>query len=103
MFEENHISELTSESSDRLIIFQDSHQESTIQEQRVIKEPHHYEDIPIDPVIQPPRQENIDVTLRRSNRKRKLAISSDYIVYMQESDIDIGFEDDTVTFSQATR
>ena len=69
----------------------------TIQEQPVIEEPHHREDIP----IQPPQQENVDITLRRSNRTKKLAISSDYIVYLQEFDIDIGVEDDPVTFSQA--
>ena len=101
VFEENHISKLTSESSDRLIVFQDSRQDSAIQEQPVIEEPHHHEDIPIDLVIQPPQQENVDVTLRRSNRKRKPAISFDYIVYLQESDIDNGVEDDPVTFSQA--
>jgi len=56
---------------------------------------------PIDPVIQPPQKENVDVTLRRSNRIRKHAISSDYIVYLQESDIDIGVEDDPATFSLA--
>ena len=99
--EENHISELTSESSDRLIIFQDSHQDLTIQEQSVIEEPHHHEDISIYLVSQPPQQENVDVTLRRSNRTRKPAISSDYIVYLQEADIDIGVEDDPATFSQA--
>jgi len=82
VFEENHIFELTSESSDRLIVFQDSHQELAIQEQPVIKEPHHHEDIPIGPAIQPPQQENVDVTLRKSNRTRKYAISSDYIVYL---------------------
>ena len=73
----------------------------TIQEQPVIDEPHHHEDIPIDPVIQPPQQANNDVTLRRSNRIRKPAISSDYIVYLQASDIDIGVEDDPATFLQA--
>ena len=49
-----------------MIIFQDSHQDLTIQEQLIIEEPHHHENIPIDPVIQPPQQENVDVTLRRS-------------------------------------
>ena len=73
----NHISEFTSASSDRLIIFQDIHQDLTIQEQSVIEEPHHHEDIPIYLVSQPPQQDNVDVTLRRSNRTRKPTISSD--------------------------
>ena len=46
-------------------------------------------------------EENVDVTLIRSNRTRKSIISSDYIVYLQESNIDIGVENDPVTFSQA--
>ena len=63
-------------------MFQDSHQDLTIQEQSVNEEPHHQEDIPIDPVIQPPQQDNVDVTLRRTNRIRKHAKFSDYIVYL---------------------
>ena len=38
-------------------------------------------------------------TLRRSTRERKSAIPSDYIVYLQETDI--GAENDLETFSQA--
>ena len=45
VFEENHISELTPESSDRLIVFQDIHQDLRIQEQSVIEGSHHHEDI----------------------------------------------------------
>ena len=45
--------------------------------------------------------ENVDITLRRSTRERRPTISSDYVVYLQEYDIDIGVEDDPITFSQA--
>ena len=48
-----------------------------------------------------PQIEDVDITLRRSSRTRKPAIFSDYVVYLQESDMDIGVEDDPVTFSQA--
>ena len=55
----------------------------------------------MDLVIQHPQQENVDITLRRSTRERKLAISSDYVVHLQEYDIDIGVEDDPIMFSLA--
>jgi len=37
--------------------------------------------------------------VRRSSRIRKLAITDDYIVYLQESDFDIGPKDDPTSFS----
>ncbi|RVX03485.1 Retrovirus-related Pol polyprotein from transposon TNT 1-94 [Vitis vinifera] len=43
-------------------------------------------------------QENVDSTLRRSTRLRKTIIPSDYVVYLQESDYDIGAENDLETF-----
>ena len=55
----------------------------------------------MDPVTQHPQQENVDITLRRSTREMRPAISSNYVVYLQEYDIDIGAKDDPVTFSQA--
>ena len=39
--------------------------------------------------------------LRRSQRKRKHAISDDYVVYLQESNYDIGIKRDPLSFSQA--
>ena len=44
-------------------------------------------------------QENVDAALRRSTRVRKSAIPSDYVVYLQESDYNIGAENDPETFS----
>jgi len=41
------------------------------------------------------------VALRRSQRDRRSAISNDYVVYMQESDYDIGINKDPVSFSHA--
>ncbi|KAL0410471.1 UNVERIFIED_CONTAM: Retrovirus-related Pol polyprotein from transposon TNT 1-94 [Sesamum latifolium] len=43
--------------------------------------------------------ENVEV--RKSSRVKKFTISSDYIVYLQESDFDIGPENDPTSFSQA--
>ena len=100
VFEENRNIEPTLESSSGVIISSDSHQDSIIQEAPVVNEPHH-EDIPIDPVIQHPQQKNIDITLIRSTRERRLAISSYYIVYLQEYNFDISAEDNPIMFSQA--
>ncbi|KAL6318078.1 hypothetical protein AAG906_035223 [Vitis piasezkii] len=60
-----------------------------------------HEDIMVDSIIQHSQQGNVDITLRRSTRERKSAIFSDYVVYLQEYDIDISVEDDPITFSQA--
>ncbi|RVW42667.1 Retrovirus-related Pol polyprotein from transposon TNT 1-94 [Vitis vinifera] len=53
------------------------------------------------PVEQRDSQENVDTTLRISTKARKTTILSDYVVYLQESDYDIGTENDPETFSQA--
>ena len=39
------------------------------------------------------------VVLRKSQRKKRSAISNDYLVYLQESDFDIGSSQDLVSFS----
>ena len=36
-----------------------------------------------------------------SQRQRKSAISDDYVVYLQESEFDLGINEDPVSFSQA--
>ena len=55
----------------------------------------------VEPVEQHDPQENVDSTLRRSTRVRKPAIPSDYVVYLQELDYDIGAENDLETFLQS--
>ena len=50
-----------------------------------------------DPIMEEPQQS----TLRRSQRERRPAITDDYVVYLQESDYDIGTSKDLVSFSQA--
>ena len=54
-----------------------------------------------EPVDQHAPQENVDTTLRRSTRVRRTAISDNYMVYLQESEYNVGVEDDPETFSQA--
>lgn len=70
--------------------------------QPAAEEPHHEENIPEDLAIQQPSQDDADIALRRSTRTKKPTIPSDYVVYLQESDVDIGAEDDSTLFSQAT-
>jgi len=55
----------------------------------------------VQPVEQYDPQENVDATLRRSTRVRKSTIPSYYIVYLQESDYNIGAKNDPETFDQA--
>ena len=53
------------------------------------------------PIEQHDLEENVDSTLKRSIKERKSTIPSDYIVYLQKSDYNIGAENDLETFSQA--
>ena len=46
-------------------------------------------------------QQDHQAALRRSTRVKKTAISSDYVVCLQESDYNIGVKNDPETFSQA--
>ena len=55
------------------------------------------ENIAIENVVEPPQP----TPLRRSQRERRPAITDDYVVYLQESDFDIGIRKDPVSFSQA--
>ena len=45
--------------------------------------------------------EHVGVALNKPARVRKSAIPDDYIVYLQETDFDIGIDNDPVTFQQA--
>ncbi|KAL4342158.1 hypothetical protein GQ457_08G026470 [Hibiscus cannabinus] len=102
-----------STSSERLVIIYNTPQAQTGVEQPINEVPQPAENIPVDqivhenpeiieqPVEQHDPQENVGSTLRRSIRERKSAISSDYVVYLQESDYNVGAENDPESFSQA--
>ncbi|RVW74842.1 Retrovirus-related Pol polyprotein from transposon TNT 1-94 [Vitis vinifera] len=87
VFEKDHIDAQPSTSSDRLIVIQNAPSNSA----KIVEQP----------VEQRDPQENVDSILRRSIRVRKPAIPSDYVVYLQELDYDIGAKNDPKTFSQA--
>ena len=55
------------------------------------------ENIAIENAVEPPQP----APLRRSQRERRPTITDDYVVYLQESDFDIGIRKDPVSFSQA--
>ncbi|KAL5823734.1 hypothetical protein ACOSQ4_021634 [Xanthoceras sorbifolium] len=102
-----------STSGDRLVIVYNAPQVQTGVEQPIIEVPQVVDNIPVDHVIQEfpetserqvgPHifQENISTTLRRSTRTKRSAIPSDYVVYLQESDYNVGAENDPESFSQA--
>jgi len=62
--------------------------------EQVIDQSLHDEIITNEPII----EESQGIALRRSQRERRSAISDDYVVYLQESNFDIGTSKDPVSF-----
>ena len=102
-----------STSSDRLIIVHNTPQVQIEDEQPIFEVSQTADDILVDQVVQElpitfeqqvephTSQEYDGTTLRRSIRPKRSAIPNDYIVYLQESDYNIGAENDPEFFSQA--
>jgi hypothetical protein len=111
--EKDHSESQPSTPSDRLVIVHNTPQVQTDVEQPIVEVPQAANDIPVDQVVQEfPRtfeqrvephtsQEDGGTTLRRSTRPKRSAILDDYVVYLQESDYNIGAENDLESFSQA--
>ncbi|KAL6314777.1 hypothetical protein AAG906_027126 [Vitis piasezkii] len=90
------------ERSKELIVIHNAPQVQTGDRQPIIEVPQIANDNPVDQVVQGSREivehpvkqrdphENVDITLKRSTKARKTTILSDYVVYLQESDYDIG-------------
>jgi L-rhamnose mutarotase len=88
-------------------IFENSlvHESASVVNEPIVNEPSEIEENP--------KQDNVDVkeehippqeavSLRRSIKERRSAISNDYIVFLQENEFNIGMmEDDSVTLRQA--
>ncbi|KAL1342187.1 hypothetical protein AAHE18_09G140400 [Arachis hypogaea] len=66
-------------------------------QEHIVQEQHQEEGEPVMPL---PLQEVDDAILRRSTRIRMPAISSEYVVYLAESDYDVCDEKDPTMFSQ---
>jgi hypothetical protein len=96
-----------------LVIVHSTPQVQTGVEQPIVEVPQAADDIPVDQVVQEfPRtfeqrvephtsQEDGGTTLRRFTRPKRSTIPNDYVVYLQESDYNIGAENDPESFSQA--
>ena len=68
-----------------------------LQEQQMNDQTPQNEAITDEPTLDEPHE----VAPRRSRRQRRAAISNDYVVYLQESEFDLGIDKDPVSFSQA--
>ena len=113
VFEKDHSESQPSTSSDRLVIVHSTPQVQTGVEQPIVEVPQAADGILVDQVVQEfpstfeqrvephTSQEDSDTTLRRSTRPRRSAIPDDYVVYLQESDFNVGAENDPESFSQA--
>jgi hypothetical protein len=111
--EKDHSESQPSTPSDRLVIVHSTPQVQTGVEQPIVEVPQAANGIPVDQVVQEfPRtfeqrvephtsQEDGGTTLRRSTRPKRSAIPNDYVVYLQESNYNIGAENDPESFSQA--
>ncbi|RYE20332.1 MAG: transposase, partial [Sphingobacteriaceae bacterium] len=71
--------------------------DNDLQEQQINDQAPFNDVVPNEPIIDEPQE----VALRRSVRERRSAISDDYVVYLQESEYDLGIDNDPVSFSQA--
>jgi hypothetical protein len=100
MIELEEAQELTNAhlSKGRLIMFKEI-QTDCLEPQLISEQSTHEEQVHIEPTQPPPNEE--EVGLRRSSRIIRPATSSDYIVYLQESNFDVGPKDDPNSFSQA--
>jgi len=108
---------LTTSGQGETIVLIDSHPVEVIREHNVVpptpvdhverddsvfeEAPHNALEEPLEESLIEEPQPSQEVELRRSQRVKKHAISSDYMVYMLESDYDVNLEDDPITFSQA--
>jgi hypothetical protein len=76
--------------------------EPIVDEPPEIEENPEQDNVDVDKEPIPPQKPQEVVSLRRSTRERRSAISNDYIVFLQENEFNIGMmEDDLVTLRQA--
>jgi hypothetical protein len=82
----------------RLIAFREN-QIDYPEPQSVLEQPTHTEQVQNKSIL--PLQNAEEVELRKSYRIRRSTILSDHVVYLPESDVDIGYKDDPKLFSHA--
>lgn len=111
--QKDHLESQPSTSSHILVIVHSTPQVQTGVEQPIAEVPQAADNILVDQVVQEfPRtfeqqvephtsQEDDGTRFRRSIGTKRSAIPDDYVVYLQESDYNIGAENDPESFSQA--
>ena len=67
------------------------------QEQQINDSTLHNENVNSEPMVVEPQS----TILRRSQRERRSSITDDYVVYLQESGIDLGIYNDPDSYTQA--
>ena len=109
LFERDHYQGQTSDSSHRMTIIHTHKVQKGIR-QRVIENPQTFDLVDhvveeqqnIEQPIEHPIEQQVpheETTLRRSTKIKNSAIPSDYVVYLQELDYNIGVKHDSETFS----
>jgi hypothetical protein len=84
----------------RLIVFRVRENQIDYPEpQSVLEQPIHTEQVQNKSIL--PLQNVEEVELRKSYRIRRSTILSNHVVYLPESDVDIGYKDDPKLFSHA--
>lgn len=87
-----------SSTSSNVVVPQIVERHYNLPEQQINDQTRHIEVATDEPALNEPQE----ITLRRSQRQRRPAISDDYVIYLQESEFDLGIADnDPVSFSQA--
>jgi hypothetical protein len=80
----------------RLIVLREN-QNNCLEPQLILEQPTYEEQVQNEPTQPPPNGE--EVGLKRSSRVSRPIIPSDYVVYLQESDFDVGPKDDPKVFT----
>ena len=91
----------TSSKEGRVVVFQENHSIDTPEIQPIQVEPLHEEQAHEELTPQNEQIEDLGVVIRKSTRIKKPVISSDYVVFLQECDYDVGPLNDPCSFSQA--
>jgi hypothetical protein len=84
----------------RLIVFREN-QIDYPEPQSILEQPTHTKQVQNKSIL--PLQNAEEVELRKSYRIWRSTILSDHVVYLPESDVDIGYKDDPKLFSHAGR
>ncbi|KAF7130380.1 hypothetical protein RHSIM_Rhsim10G0199300 [Rhododendron simsii] len=89
------------ENEEKLVVIQENQQDILHEHENGEAPTDQQRPVNTDSSTQNPPNVNEVVEIRKSSRIKKPAISSDYLVYLMESDYDIGPKDDPISFTDA--